>query len=253
MDRLDALNAERAKVVGAWPEGDLAYSPTPHTLYTTHPDVVQATLRRSREASSRASLHLSEHPGEREFLERGTGPLLGWASNLKLDVAAFPVPKLSPIAYADQLGLLAPDVILVHLTTATRAELDLVAARGAPVVLCPRSNLYIELRLPPVLDVLAAGIVPALGTDSLASNTTLDPLAEARAVLERFPTVPVARLLEMVSLAGAKALGRDDLGRIEKGAKPGVLFVEVDLEGGDPLRKVIQSSSSARRLVVARR
>jgi len=39
--------------------------------------------------------------------------------------------------------------------------------------------------------------VPALGTDSLASNASLDVLAEAKALADRFPSVGSAQLIEM--------------------------------------------------------
>ena len=97
---------------------------------------------------------------------------------------------MAPVELADRLGALGPHVLAVHLTDAHPEELARVAERGAPVVLCPRSNLYIELRSPPLLAMRAAGIAPALGTDSLASNASLDVLAEARALADRFPTVP---------------------------------------------------------------
>jgi len=103
------------------------------------------------------------------------------------------------------------------------------ADAGAPVVLCPRSNLFIEMKLPPLLEVLKAGIVPALGTDSLASNASLDVLAEAKALADRFPSVGSAQLIEMATAAGARALDRPDLGRIAKGMRPGVLLIEGSL------------------------
>jgi cytosine/adenosine deaminase-related metal-dependent hydrolase len=85
--------------------------------------------------------------------------------------------------------------------------------------------LYIEVKLPPLLELLKVGIVPALGTDSLASNSTLDVLAEARALSDRFPSVSARVLVRMATAAGADALGRADLGRLTKGARPSLLAV----------------------------
>ena len=55
---------------------------------------------------------------------------------------------------------------------------------------------YIEMKLPPLLAVRAAGIEAALGTDSLASNASLDVLAEAQALADRFPSVPAWELVQ---------------------------------------------------------
>lgn len=250
--RLLDLPRERGEVVGAWPTTDLAYAPAPHTLYTTHPDVVRAALREARSLGAVTSLHLGEHAAEREFLERGTGPAMVFAERFGIDLASFPTPHLSPFAFAHELGVLAKGTLAVHVTTATRAELDQLAESGASVVLCPRSNLYIEVRLPAVLDVLAAGLRPALGTDSLASNSTLDVLAEAKAIAERFAQVPAHVILSMATANGADALGRPDLGRFTKGARPGLLHVAGDATTSDPLRHFLSRPPSARRLVVPR-
>jgi cytosine/adenosine deaminase-related metal-dependent hydrolase len=250
--RLLDLSRERGEVVGAWPTSDLAYTPAPHTLYTTHPDVVRAALREARSLGVVTSIHLGEHAAEREFLEHGTGPAMTFAARFGIDLASFPTPHLSPFAFALELGVLAKGTLAVHVTTATRAELDLVAESGASVVLCPRSNLYIEVRLPAVLDVLAAGLRPALGTDSLASNTTLDVLAEAKAIAERFAQIPAHEILRMATANGADALGRPDLGRFTKGARPGVLHVAGDATTSDPLRHFLSRPPSVRRLVVPR-
>ena len=126
-----------------------------------------------------------------------------------------------------------------------------VAASGAPVVLCPRSNLYIEGRLPPLLAVREAGIEAALGTDSLASNTSLDVLAEARALADRFPSVPKWELVKMATWNGARALGRDDLGRIARGARPGIFCVEGEVSG-DAAAFLLANLRAPRRMLVSR-
>jgi cytosine/adenosine deaminase-related metal-dependent hydrolase len=238
--------------VGTWPTADLAYCPTPHTLYTTHADVVRRLLAAARDRGLRASVHVAEHPGERRFLEKGDGPVAQWyETRLKLRRDLLEWPGESPIAFADALGALAPDVLAVHLTDALPAEIDLVARRGATVVLCPRSNLHIETRLPPLLALRAAGIVPALGTDSLASNASLDVLAEARALHDRFPAVPAVELVGMATWAGARALGRTDVGRIARGARPGLIAIEGDV-GADPSAFVLKNVRAPRRWIARR-
>ena len=240
------------EAVGAWPSAELTYAPTAHTLYTTHPDVVRRLFREARDRGVRASVHLAEHAAERRFLQQGDGPIADWyESRLKLRRDLLEWPALSPVAFADELGALGPHVLAVHLTDARPEELDLVARRGSPVVLCPRSNLFIETRLPPLLAIRSAGLFPALGTDSLASNASLDVLAEARALADRFPTVPACDLLRMATWEGARALGRTDLGRVAPGARPGLFAI--DGEPGDaPDAFVLRKARAPRRWIVRR-
>jgi cytosine/adenosine deaminase-related metal-dependent hydrolase len=227
LGRVQSLAAQVEQAVGEWPSGDLRYAPAPHTLYTTHPDAVRALLAEAARFGGPTTLHLLEHAGERAAIERGEGPVVDWIEQrMKMPTAGFTWPRRDVIAYATELGALGPGTLLVHLTEAQPADLERIAASGAPVVLCPRSNLFIETKLPPLLAMRAAGVAPALGTDSLASNASLDVLAEARALADRFPTVPAWELVAMATWNGARALGRSDLGRVAKGARPGLFFVE---------------------------
>jgi aminodeoxyfutalosine deaminase len=251
-ERVAALPRIVEERVGEWPSAELVYTPSPHTLYTTHPDVVRRLAREARERGQRISLHLAEHAAERRFLEHGDGPIPAWyESRLKLRRDLLEWPGKSPIALADDLGALGPHAICVHLTDARPDELDLVARRGAPVVFCPRSNLFIETRLPPLLAARAAGLLPGLGTDSLASNASLDVLAEARALADRFPTVPARDLVRMATWEGARALGRDDVGRVARGARPGLFAID-GAPGDDPCAFVLQNVRAPRRWVVRR-
>ena len=186
--------------VGEWPSPGLAYSPTPHTLYTTHRDVVRRLLRAARDRGHRTSVHLCEHAAERRFLTSGDGPVADWyATRLKLRRDLLEWPGLLSVAFADELGALAQNVLAVHLTDARPEELDLVARRDASVVLCPRSTSSSRRRLPPLLAVLAAGIAAALGSDSRACNAALEVGMGARALADRFPSVAPAVLLRMAT------------------------------------------------------
>ena len=250
--RAEGLEAELAERVGAWPTADLSYAPAPHTLYTTHLDVVAMLLSEARARGRRTSLHLLEHAPERRALEEGDGPVVDFLEQrARVPRAEQRWPRAPALDVAERVGALAEDVLLVHLTEARPAELARVAAARAPVVLCPRSNLFIGAKLPPLLAALEAGIDPALGTDSLASNTSLDVLAEARALHERFPTVSAARLFTMATHGGARALGRPDLGRVVKGARPGLVRFDVDPASVDPCRAALDAKVA--RSWVARR
>ncbi len=248
MRRVSGLPAEVAARWPSWPSRDLAYAPAPHTLYTTHPDAVRALVGRARETSCRTSLHLAEHVGERRAIEHGDGPVPAW---LLARARQSPVWPMRPLFdYATSLGVLSSHVLLVHLVEARADELARVAESGASVVLCPRSNLHIEMKLPPLLAMRAAGIEPALGTDSLASNASLDVLGEAKALGDRFPSVPAWELLKMATWNGARALGIRSLGRIAKGARPGVFAVDGDASAAaDGASFLLANALLARRMI----
>lgn len=222
--RVRGLSEELAERHPKWPTTDLEYAPAAHTLYTTHRDAVQALVDSALKRGGRTTIHLAEHSGERRAVEHGDGPVVEWFERRTKQKADW--PKAPLFDYAAAVGVLDPSALLVHLTEARPDELARIAESGASAVLCPRSNLFIEAKLPPLLAVLAAGIEPALGTDSLASNTSLDVLAEAKALRDRFPSVAPWQLVKMATWNGARALGRTDLGRIARGTKPGIYVID---------------------------
>lgn len=230
--------------------GDLAYHRTPHTLHTLHPSVLALFADEARTPGARLSVHLAEHPGERRLLEDGDGPMADWL--LARTGARVSGVSLGPIAYAARLGLLRENVMLVHLTDATGEELEQVAAAGSRVVLCPRSNVFIEGRLPDVRAMLRSGIEPALGTDSLASNDSLDVLDDADLLRRSFPEVPASTWLQAATRNGARALGLAGVGELAPSAAPGVYAIEGALEGRRPADFVLDHRDRTRR-VLARR
>ena len=249
--RVEGLRAELEERVSIWPTRDLAYAPAPHTLYTTHEEAVRALLEAVRGMSARTSLHLAEHAPERRAIEHGDGPVPEWLFARAKQRPEW--PKVPLFDFAERVGALSPNVVLVHLVEARADELARVAEKGSPVVLCPRSNLHIEMKLPPLLALRSAGIQAALGTDSLASNASLDVLAEAKALADRFPGVPAHELVTMATWNGARALGRTDLGRLSKGARPGLLAVEGDVGSGVDAAAFLLSNLRLPRRILAPR
>lgn len=243
--------------IADWPD-NLSYAPAPHTLYSLHPKSAQQIVADARALGQRTSLHLSEHAAERAFLRDGTGPFADFLAARKVDPADWTPPALSPVDYAASLGLLAPDVVAVHLSATTREELGRVAEAGAASVLCPRSNLFIELKLPPLYDILDAGLTPGLGSDSLASNTTLDVLAEAAALRDRFSSVAPLLLIEMATWYGAVALGLEHrVGALREGLAPGLIAIELSASEGegasrvsDPAAHVLRFPTATRRVLM---
>jgi cytosine/adenosine deaminase-related metal-dependent hydrolase len=252
LERVRGLADELAARVPQWPTRELVYAPAAHTLYTTHADAVRALLDNARRRDLRTSLHLAEHGDERAAIERSAGPVPDWYFAQTKFRPEWPNKPL--FDYAAELGALAPNVLLVHLTVADDEELARVAKSGAPVVLCPRSNYHIERLMPPLAAVREAGIEPALGTDSLASNASLDVLYEAHLLHFLDGSVPAWELVKMATWNGARALGRTDLGRIAKGSRPGVYGVAIADEAkiDDPVEYLFSQVGAIRRAIVPR-
>ena len=161
------------------------------------------------------------------FLRDGSGPFATFLDDLGIPWEWWEPPGCSGAAYLDRLGLLGPSLLLVHGVHLEADDRALLAERGAPLCLCPRSNLHIEGTLPDVPALLEAGVQLCLGTDSLASNADLDVLGEVVALMRAFPEVDPSRWLDLATRGGAEALGLPHLGTLEAGKSPGLLLLDV--------------------------
>ena len=130
--------------------------------------------------------------------------------------------------YLDESGFLDARVLAVHGVQMSAADLARLAARGATLVTCPRSNGHTGAGAPPIEDFYASGVRVAVGTDSLASAPDLNVFAELAAMRALAPSVPAAALLDSATRQGARALGFDaDYGTIEPGKRARLLAVDI--------------------------
>lgn len=201
-----------------------------HSLYATSPDNLRRARQICRQRGAPFCLHLAEHAAETQLLAQGTGPL---ASLLRGRVLprAYVAPGCSPVAEAAALDLLGPDTLAVHAVWLDAADRRRLAATGAAVCLCPRSNARIGVGRADAPALAAAGIPLCLGTDSLASNDDLDLWNEVRALVAAFPDFPGPAVLEALTVTPARVLGRfGALGCLAPGAVGGLAVVPADLE-----------------------
>jgi len=140
-----------------------------------------------------------------------------------------------PLARLDELGLIGPGLVAVHMTQLEDAEIARLAAAGAHVVHCPESNLKLASGFCPVARLLAAGVNVALGTDGAASNNDLNLFGEmrtaallAKGVAGSAAVVPAAAALRMATINGARALGLErEIGSIEPGKSADLVAVDL--------------------------
>ena len=143
-------------------------------------------------------------------------------------------PGCGPVEYLDRLGLVNDRLIAVHGVHLTDAELGRLAAAGAAVVTCPRSNRWVGAGTPPIDRFYASGVRVAIGTDSLASVDDLDLFRELKEVRRLAPDVEAARLLRSATVDGARALGfGSELGSLESGKRADLLAVRVPAGAAD--------------------
>jgi len=117
---------------------------------------------------------------------------------------------------------LEPD-LLIHLTNATKKELEYVADEEIPVVVCPRSNLVTGAGRPPVAEMLEAGIKVAAGTDNVMLNS-VNMFAEMEFMSKAF-SIDDRQVFKICTLNGSFVMGPDSTGSIQKGNKANLMIL----------------------------
>jgi 5-methylthioadenosine/S-adenosylhomocysteine deaminase len=161
-----------------------------------------------------------------------------------------------PLDRLDQLNLLNPNLIAVHMTELNLFEIDRLAETGVQVVHCPESNLKLASGICPVTELQQKGINVCLGTDGAASNNDLDLFAEMRtaALLAKISAADASacnaeQAIKMATINGAKALGlADSIGTIEVGKQADLIAVDLSRVNTqpvyDPIAQLVYAANS---------
>jgi cytosine/adenosine deaminase-related metal-dependent hydrolase len=161
------------------------------------------------------------------------------------------------VAALDKLGLLYPDLQLIHMISSTLEEVQAVAKAGSSVSFSPYTELRIGFGFPNASQYLDAGVPVGLSVDT----TTLSGDANMFAIMKAVQNVDNAsannefkltarRALEMGTILGAKSLGLDDrIGSLTKGKRADLIMVNTrDLNLGvftDPAHLIVEAAQPA--------
>lgn len=149
----------------------------------------------------------------------------------------------SAIQQLKLMGFLERPILAAHSITLPPADFSTVARTPFTVVFAPSSDMRNAAGIPPVVEMLEAGINIALGTDNVTNNNSYDMFKEMTlagkllALLKRDPAaLPTRSILEMATLGGARALGKEkEIGSLEVGKKADLIALDLDEIGWSPL------------------
>ncbi len=139
------------------------------------------------------------------------------------------------VEWLEDLGLLGPDFQLAHSVWLDDDELDLIAARGATVVHCPVSNMYLASGVPRILAMRERGIPVALASDGPGSNNRQDmfEVLKSTVLLQKIHHLDAMALqpedaIAMACRGGAQAFGMSTTtGSLEAGRKADLVVVDL--------------------------
>ncbi|MCP4488890.1 MAG: TRZ/ATZ family hydrolase [Gammaproteobacteria bacterium] len=163
---------------------------------------------------------------------------------------------MRPLQRLDQLNLLNPNLIAVHMTELNEFEIERIAEAGVNISHCPESNLKLASGICPVAELQNNSINICLGTDSAASNNDLDMFAEmrtaallAKGVSGDARSCSAQQAIAMATINGARALGLgNDIGSVEVGKQADIIaldFTDLNTQPTyDPVTQIVYATNS---------
>ena len=221
---------------------------SPHSPYSVSPRLLGLIQGYAEKENLKLTMHVSESREEIKFISEDKGPIKDiYLKRFKWDKYKRQVfgDCKSPVEYLEKEGLLSPEFLLVHGVHLNNDDIKRLARKGVPVVHCPRSNVFIGVGVAPFYNLISEGITVGLGTDSCASNYSLnmwDEMRFAYLLHNRIndKKITAEDIIMAATINGAKALGLDDkTGTIEIGKEADIIAVRFPKRDTDiyPVRK----------------
>lgn len=128
-----------------------------------------------------------------------------------------------PFKLMEELGWMDENSFFAHCVHMSPEEVVAMGKAQGGVAHCPTSNMRLASGIAPIVEMLKANVPVSLAVDGSASNDCSNMMLEVRncmllqRVLKTANCMTARDALKVATIGGAKVLGRDDIGLIEKG------------------------------------
>lgn len=218
--RLDEQYAEIEEFRGY---ENIRFMLAPHAIYTCDKEYLLKISSEAKRLGLGLNIHLSESKAEFEDCLRDHG--------------------CTPTEYVAGLGLFENKTLAAHCVQLTENDISLLAKHGVSVASNPKSNLKLGNGIAPIYQLDKAGVNVCIGTDSAASNNSLNMFAELnymtllhKGINGDSTAIPAKKALEFATVNGASALGFEKLGKLEEGWKADIALLDTNVPQMVPLR-----------------
>ncbi len=197
--------------------------------YTSNPMAVEAFSSYAKDKGANMHIHVSETRLEHEECKlRRNG--------------------MTPVEYFDSLGALDVPTTAAHCVWIEENDLQILKERNVTVAVNGVSNMKLASGVCNVPKLLAMGINVGIGTDSVASNNSLNFFEEMKvfAMASKMAfadprAVTPTETLRAATVAGAAGQGRFDCGRIEEGCKADLIVIDIDRPNMYPVHNMLNN------------
>lgn len=204
-------------------DGRIKIDASIHGEYTSNHLAVSAVAEYAKANGARIHVHLSETKSEHEECKlRHCGQ--------------------TPVQYFSGLGLFDMPATAAHCVWIEGEDYEILKEKGVTVAVNPVSNLKLASGVCNVQKLFDEGINVAIGTDSTASNNSLNFMEE----MKMFALAPKAHFgdpkivsptqtIYAATRGGAAGQGRDDCGIMKEGARADLIVIDMNVPHMHPV------------------
>lgn len=207
-----------------------------HAEYTNVPGMTKFCADFAREKGIALQIHLSETEKEHNECIARHG--------------------VTPTGFFEKHGILENPVSFAHCVWVTDEDIEKLAKYNSTVVHNPASNLKLGSGIMPLSKMLKQGVNVALGTDSSASNNTLDILKEIylAAILQKGKdndpsSIKADEIVRLATINGAISQNREKCGSLAVGNKADIIMLDIDsinnIPSYSPVYTLVYSANSS--------
>ncbi len=167
--------------------------------------------------------------------------------------------RMTPVELMESVGLLGRDLTVGHgnliadngfMSYSGGRDLELMGRHGVTVSHCPVNIARRARSLDSWQKYRAAGVNLALGSDTYPRDLIMQMRVASyfgKVMSHNLLSASAAEVFEAATLGGARALGREDLGRLAPGAKADIVVIDLETRDGlrfgpvrDPIKALVE-------------
>ena len=155
---------------------------------------------------------------------------------------------MTPAAYLEKTGIFDVPAVAAHCVYSDDSDLEIFKRKGVTVAANPVSNMKLASGICNVQKIIDKGVNLAIGTDSVASNNSLNFFEEIKTlvtgtkVISKDPTAVTPKdALRAATYGGAKAQGRLDSGTLKEGNKADLIVIDISGPNMHPVHSLINN------------
>ncbi len=221
---------EAFEEIERWEGNDrLSFMLAPHAIYTCGTDYIKYIIGKARENRLSLHTHLSETRYEVEESKKNYG--------------------MTPVKYLDSLGFFDVNTVAAHCVHLEDDDFKILKEKNVNTALNPLSNMKLGNGFAPVFKLLESGINICLGTDSAASNNSLNLFSDMNATAlihkgtgENAQAVNAFEVFKAATINGAKALSIN-AGQIKEGKAADLAILDLNCPQLRPMNNLMAALS----------